>query len=197
MPAGLDGNPNPIVTSARAAALDEIAARVLEHAGPRTLVAVDGQSGAGKSTFADEVAQRLSGAGRTPIRSTTDSFHRPRAERLKGSATSAEGYLDSHQLGAIVDDLLQPFSEGAAEVRTAAFDEPSDSALNIRAPSVGLDDLLDPDQVADYLGVLTGTLANWRYRGEGPPFVHVGRLVRYRAGDLAAWIEAHLHISSR
>ena len=135
MPAGLDGNPNPIVTAARNAVLDEIAARVLAHAGPRTLVAVDGQSGAGKSTFADELAQRLSAAGRSPIRSTTDSFHRPRAERLKRGASSAEGYyLDSHQLGVIVDDLLLPFSEGAAEVRTAAFDEPSDSALDIRQP---------------------------------------------------------------
>ena len=135
MPAGLDGNPNPIVTSARDAVLDEIAARVLEHTGPRTLVAVDGQPGAGKSTFADEVAQRLSDAGRTPIRSTTDSFHRPRAARLKRGAASADGYyLDSHQLGVIVGELLQPFSEDAAEVRTAAFDEPSDSALDIREP---------------------------------------------------------------
>jgi uridine kinase len=132
MPAGLDGNPDPIVTPERDQVLNTIADRVLEHRGPRTLVAVDGQPGAGKSTFADELAWRLSRAGRTTLRSTTDSFHRPRAERLRRGPMSAGGYyLDSHQLEVIVDDLLRPFAEGAAKVRTAAFDEPSDSALDV------------------------------------------------------------------
>ena len=45
------------------------------------------------------------------------------------------------------------------------------------------------------LGVFTtrdvpkGTLANWRYLGRGPVFVRLGRHVRYRADDLASWIE--------
>lgn len=132
VPAGLDGNPNPVETRERDRVLDTIAARILEHAGPRTLVGVDGRSGAGKSTFADELAQRLSRAGRAPVRSTTDSFHRPRSERLELGPTTAPGYyVDSHQLGVIADDLLRPFAQGAAEVRTAAFNEPSDSALNV------------------------------------------------------------------
>jgi predicted DNA-binding transcriptional regulator AlpA len=28
-------------------------------------------------------------------------------------------------------------------------------------------------------------------RGDGPRYVRVGRLVRYRASDIDAWIEAH------
>jgi predicted DNA-binding transcriptional regulator AlpA len=42
---------------------------------------------------------------------------------------------------------------------------------------------------ADYLGVSRHTLACWRSRGEGPPFVKVGGSVRYRVADLDAWAE--------
>ena len=66
------------------------------------------------------------------IRSTTDSFHRPRAARLKRGPTSADGYfLDSHQVDRIVNELLVPFREGAGEVLVAAFDEPTDTPLEI------------------------------------------------------------------
>ena len=50
------------------------------------------------------------------------------------------------------------------------------------------DRLLWPDQVAEMLGVPTGTLANWRYQARGPAFVTVGRHVRYRRSDVAEWI---------
>lgn len=131
MPAGLDGCPDPIVTPQRDRVLATIADLVGTHGGPRTLVGVDGRSGAGKSTFADELAARLTQRGLAVVRSTTDSFHRPRAERMARGPTSADGYyLGSHQLDVIVDELLVPFSRGAAQVRTAAFDEPSDAAVD-------------------------------------------------------------------
>lgn len=50
-------------------------------------------------------------------------------------------------------------------------------------------DLLRPADAAALLKVSQQTLANWRWRGEGPAFVRLGRLVRYRASDLATWIE--------
>lgn len=51
---------------------------------------------------------------------------------------SPEGYyLDSHQVSVIVDELLRPFSEGASEVRVAAFDEPSDSTIDERVAVTG------------------------------------------------------------
>ncbi len=63
------------------------------------------------------------------IRSTTDSFHRPRAERLARGTTSADGYyLDSHDLDRIATELLIPFRAGADQVLVAAFDEPTDTA---------------------------------------------------------------------
>ena len=130
MPAGLDGNPDPVVTPQRDGVLDAVADLVSACPGPRTLVGVDGRSGAGKSTFADELAARLITRNLPVVRSTTDSFHRPRAERLSRGATSPDGYyLDSHQLDVIIDDLLRPFAQGASYVRTAAFEESSDTSV--------------------------------------------------------------------
>jgi excisionase family DNA binding protein len=52
-------------------------------------------------------------------------------------------------------------------------------------------DLLDEKQAAEFLGVAPGTLSVWRSRGRySVPFVKVGHLVRYRRGDLDAWLES-------
>ncbi len=132
VPVGLDGNPEPVVSFERNEVLDRIAQAVLACEAPRVLVGVDGRAGSGKSTFADELAARLESENRPVVRSTTDSFHRPRAQRFNRGMTSGEGYyLDSHQLELIVEGLLRPFAAGESHVQTAAFDEPSD------APAVG------------------------------------------------------------
>lgn len=131
MPAGLDGNPNPVVTEARTNVLAAVAASILSIEQGRVLVGIDGQSGSGKSTFGDELAAVIRGRGVTVIRSTTDSFHRPRVERMRRGPRSPEGfYADSHQLDVIVDELLRPFADGAGRVRVAAFDEPSDTPID-------------------------------------------------------------------
>lgn len=133
MPAGLDGNPDPIVTPARDAVLatvaDELMAR--RRAGQPLLVAIDGIDGSGKSTFADELAALLAGRSVPIVRATIDSFHRPRASRYRRGATSPVGfYLDSHDLDAFRDALLDPMRSGAgARYRTAVFDEPTDRAV--------------------------------------------------------------------
>lgn len=52
-------------------------------------------------------------------------------------------------------------------------------------------DLLDENEAAASLNVAVQTMRNWRWKGEGPRYVKVGaRLVRYRRGDLDAFIEA-------
>lgn len=135
MPTGLDGHSDPVVTPERDGVLDAIVELVCGHSGPRTLVGVDGRSGAGKSTFADELTARLTRRDLMVVRSTVDSFHRPRKERLLRGPTSGEGYyLDSHQLDVVIAELLLPFADGAAEVRTAAFDEPSDAPVDEVVP---------------------------------------------------------------
>jgi uridine kinase len=127
MPTGLDGNPDPVVTPARTRVLDRVADRVVRCRGERIVVGIDGRSGSGKSTFADELACTLERRGRSVVRATTDLFHRPREERMRLGASSADGYfLHSHQIEAITDQLLLPFRDGAVEVLVSAFDEPSD-----------------------------------------------------------------------
>lgn len=129
MPAGLDGNPNPVVTPQRSALLDTIAHVVIAGHVGRSLVAVDGRSGVGKSTFADELSAVIGEAGLPVVRASIDSFHRPRAERMRLGPTSAEGYVhESHQLEVMIDELFAPFARGEERVLAAAFDEPTDAA---------------------------------------------------------------------
>jgi predicted site-specific integrase-resolvase len=56
--------------------------------------------------------------------------------------------------------------------------------------SLALSFLLDDSQAAAILDVTTGTLSVWRSTGRyALPYVKVGRKVRYRAGDLKAFLE--------
>ena len=134
MPVGLDGHPDPLVTPARTAVLERVAAAVCGVGSERVLVGIDGRSGAGKSTFGDELARVLERSGHAVVRSTTDLFHRPRAERLRLGPASPDGYYEhSHQLEVMTDELLAPFARGEAEVLVGAFDEPSDQPRLLRA----------------------------------------------------------------
>ncbi len=49
---------------------------------------------------------------------------------------------------------------------------------------------LTPAEAAAVLSVPTATLAQWRYRGEGPVYSKVGSIVRYRRDALDAWLTA-------
>ncbi|MCD2262454.1 helix-turn-helix domain-containing protein [Dietzia aurantiaca] len=51
--------------------------------------------------------------------------------------------------------------------------------------------LLDPPTVAEDFGVTVQRLAEWRHKGIGPSYVKVGRLIRYRAEDIDAWLDAN------
>jgi hypothetical protein len=57
--------------------------------------------------------------------------------------------------------------------------------------------LLDDAQAAAALSVKTGTLAVWRTTGRyALPYLKIGRLVRYRAGDLAEWLASRSRLHS-
>jgi predicted DNA-binding transcriptional regulator AlpA len=57
-------------------------------------------------------------------------------------------------------------------------------------------ELLTPPELAALLGVKVQTLAAWRVSGDGPPFCHVGRWVRYRRAAVEAWLLAHERAST-
>jgi len=50
-------------------------------------------------------------------------------------------------------------------------------------------DLLDSAQLAKLLGMNPNWPATARLRGDGPPFLKLGRMVRYRRGDVEQWLD--------
>ena len=50
------------------------------------------------------------------------------------------------------------------------------------------DALLTDEQLTAMLQLGPGTLAQWRFRQEGPPYTRVGRLIRYRWRDVQVWL---------
>ena len=49
--------------------------------------------------------------------------------------------------------------------------------------------LLTPERVSELLGVPVATLAQWRYRKQVLPYLHLGRLVRYDPTDVEAYLQ--------
>jgi predicted DNA-binding transcriptional regulator AlpA len=49
--------------------------------------------------------------------------------------------------------------------------------------------LLTRAEVADLLQMPIKTLARWASRGEGPPYLKVGRHTRYDIGELRRWLD--------
>jgi uridine kinase len=96
-----------------------------------TRVAIDGVDGAGKTTFADELADCLQTRGRNVIRASIDGFHRRRGERYRRGPDSPEGYfLDSFDHQAIRADLLVPLGQGGdRRYRPAVFDHRLDRPI--------------------------------------------------------------------
>jgi hypothetical protein len=57
--------------------------------------------------------------------------------------------------------------------------------------SSDLDAALNENQAAEFLGVSVRTLQAWRVRGGGPPYVKIGRAVRYQRRALLLFQEQH------
>ncbi|WP_245872996.1 uridine kinase [Deinococcus planocerae] len=124
----------------RRALLRFLAARLdARPASPVLRVAIDGVDGAGKTTFADELADVLRERGRTVIRASVDGFHAPRAVRYRLGRDSPEGfYRDSYDLAGLRSALLDPLGLGGSlAYRAAIFDHVTDSPVD--APELRAD----------------------------------------------------------
>ena len=49
---------------------------------------------------------------------------------------------------------------------------------------------LDTKAAAEYLGIAYATLVLWRREGHGPPYLRLGRLIRYPESDMDAWLDS-------
>lgn len=119
--------PRDRLLRALAARLDAQAAR------PVLRVAVDGVDGAGKTTFADELAAVLRRRGRAVIRASVDGFHAPREVRYRRGRASPEGfYRDSYDYAGLRSALLDPLGPGGSRsYRTAIFDHVTDAPVKL------------------------------------------------------------------
>ncbi len=122
---------------------------VQRYHGRRLRLAVDGVDGAGKSTFANELTNRLEEAGLAVVRASIDGFHRPKAERYRLGRTSAEGfYRESYDYQQLDQLLLAPFAPGGSgRIRTAAFDHQTDAPAFAPERQAGTEDVLILDGI--------------------------------------------------
>lgn len=67
------------------------------------------------------------------------------------------------------------------------------STVEITQEAVAVPRLMNQEAAAALLGVSPKWLERDRWVGATIPFVKIGRGVRYRASDLAAFIEANAH----
>lgn len=56
--------------------------------------------------------------------------------------------------------------------------------------------LLNEHEVAEFLGVTAGWCQKARVRGGGPPFMKLGKKVRYSTDALQKWVDSHQHFTS-
>lgn len=132
------------------ATLDSIVDEFLQHySRGRTILAVDGIDGAGKSMFADALAERFDRAGHVTAQASIDGFHRPRAERYARGADSPEGfYRDSYDYDQFERFLIEPFRLGGSTgFVTAVFDHRADAPVEMRWQTVGPDATLIVDGI--------------------------------------------------
>lgn len=52
--------------------------------------------------------------------------------------------------------------------------------------------LLSAQELADYLEVPVKTIYTWRHRNTGPRGFRIGKHLRYRWGDIEAWLDARI-----
>jgi len=136
------------------------------YRGGRVIIAVDGIDGAGKTVFADALAEVFAEDGSAVFRASIDDFHRPRAERYARGVRSPEGfYRDSYDYSTFRRVLIDPFRDGAQTGATtgfqlAAFDDARDSPVEAAWTTAPRDAVLIVDGIFLHRPELRG-LWNW------------------------------------
>jgi len=121
-------------------AVERAAALVPEDGRP--VVAVDGVDGAGKTTFADALAELLRARGRRVARASIDGFHHPLAHRRAEGRTPEAVWRRHFDYAALRRELLEPWRAGPpATCRTAVHDVATDTQLDepaLPVPATGV-----------------------------------------------------------
>lgn len=144
---GDDGGMRVTPTPERRAVLDAVADHV-PAAGRPLLVAVDGTDGAGKTWFADELAEVLSARGHRVVRASVDDFHFPREHRHQHGRTADSVWSRSFDYRALRRELLDPWLRGpGTPYRPAWHDVRTDALLDLDREAVPARGVLVVDAV--------------------------------------------------
>ncbi len=152
------------MNESRVALLDRLADKVISLQPDRpTLVAIDGRSAAGKTTFANGLAAAIEHKGRPMLRSSLDNFHPPghkyrsAARRYTPTSYLAEGYDYATFRRFVLDPLLPG---GDRRVRLAFWDSYHDAAV----PEQPIDAPADAILVVDGIYLLSPDFRDiWDY----------------------------------
>jgi predicted DNA-binding transcriptional regulator AlpA len=68
--------------------------------------------------------------------------------------------------------------------------------MNIQTRANPIDPLLHPRDAAKALSVSLSWLAKARMRGDGPPFIKIGRAIRYSLAALQQWTKSRQRLST-
>jgi uridine kinase len=120
--------------------LEEVARVVCAHEASHPIrVGIDGICGAGKTTFAAELADRIEERGRPAIHLKSDGFHNVREVRYRRGRESARGYYeDAYDFEAVRDFVLAPFGPGGSrEYAVRVHDLETDSVRREWAAAPG------------------------------------------------------------
>jgi predicted DNA-binding transcriptional regulator AlpA len=75
--------------------------------------------------------------------------------------------------------------------------KPRDGTVLKAAPELNSGErLLTPKEAANFLRLSVSWLAKARMRGDGPPYVKLGRAIRYRKGALVQWLRSRQRLST-
>jgi uridine kinase len=119
--------PEPVPASvARSRLVADVAAAIDRRSPRRLRVAIDGRTGAGKTSFGHELARALRELGRPTLRASLDDFKHPwRDARVRGyDRVSGEGYYrNAYDFDSAVELLLAPAgADGSGEVALCGHD---------------------------------------------------------------------------
>jgi predicted DNA-binding transcriptional regulator AlpA len=70
------------------------------------------------------------------------------------------------------------------------------SLVGARKPTTPITVLLTPEEAAKFLKVSLSWLAKARMRGDGPPFIKIGRSIRYVEATLIQWMKSQQRLST-